>query len=108
MGHVQLTPGGIAYTDLKHSVAVVSVPWDDMVGIADYVKSSDGPRKTIALRLKDKTRQTIDDADLYAPNGYALYWMVRHYWRHAEDRPELTDGRALERLEAGRFDVTVP
>jgi hypothetical protein len=32
--------------------------------------------------------------------------MVRHYWRHADDRVELTDARALQRLDEGRFDLT--
>jgi hypothetical protein len=29
--------------------------------------------------------------------------MVRHYWRHPDDRSELTDGRALERLRDEPF-----
>ena len=41
----------------------------------------------------------------YAPNGAALYWMVRHYWKHPEDRAELTDGRALERLRTEQFEA---
>ena len=47
----------------------------------------------------------IDGADFYVPNGVGLYWAVRHYWRHPEDRVELGDGRALQRLSEGRLDV---
>jgi hypothetical protein len=38
------------------------------------------------------------------PNGAALYWMIRHYWLHPENRIELTDGRALERLRNEDFE----
>lgn len=30
--------------------------------------------------------------------------MARHYWRHPEDRNELTDGRALDRLRNDQFE----
>ena len=30
--------------------------------------------------------------------------MIRHYWKHPENRAELTDGRALERLRNEQFD----
>jgi hypothetical protein len=56
--------------------------------------------------LRDGTEKTIDGAYLYVPNGAGLYWMVRHYWRHPEDRVELIDHRALERLRDGQFDLT--
>ena len=59
------------------------------------------------LRRRDGTEKTIDGCDFYVPEGAGLYWMVRHYCRHANDRPELVDGRAVARLGEGRFDTGV-
>ena len=60
----------------------------------------------MVLRLRDGKEEIISVADIYVPGGVALYWLVRHYWRHPEDRTELVDTRAKERLRDGRFDLT--
>jgi hypothetical protein len=57
------------------------------------------------LSLQDGTEEIIEGADLYVPRGAALYWMVRHYWRHSDGRAELTDGRAVDRLREERFEL---
>ena len=103
VGYVKLTPAGIDIADIKRTQ---SVAWDDVLEVADHSESNKKTRKAIVLRLGDGTEKTIDGADLYVPNGIGLYWMVRHYWRHADDRAELTDERGLERLRDGRFDLT--
>jgi len=54
----------------------------------------------------DGSELVLDGADFYVPKGVGLYWMVYHYWRHPEDRAELADGRALDRLRDERFDVS--
>jgi UDP-N-acetyl-D-mannosaminuronic acid transferase (WecB/TagA/CpsF family) len=77
------------------------------VAVDDHSETNKKTRKAIVLRIEDGTEKTIDGADFYVPNGIGLYWMVRHYWRHPDDRVELTDDRALRRLEEGRFDTTV-
>lgn len=41
----------------------------------------------------------MDSPGSYTPKGTALIELVRFYWRHPEQRTELADGRALERLE---------
>ena len=105
VGYVKLTPSGLDIADIKRTE---SVAWDHLITVDDHSESNTKTRKAIVLRLRDGTEKTIDGADFYVPNGVGLYWMVRHYWRHADDRVELTDGRALKRLEQGRFDTTVP
>jgi hypothetical protein len=102
IGYVKLTPSGIDIADIK---STESVSWNDVVAVDDHSETNKKTRKAIVLRFQDGTEKTIDGADFYVPNGAALYWMVRQYWRHADDRPELTDGRALERLRDGRFDL---
>lgn len=55
--------------------------------------------------MKDGHEEIISVADIYLPRGAALYWLVRHYWKHPEDRMELVDDRAAKRLRDGRFDL---
>lgn len=43
------------------------------------------------------------NASLYAPNGAALFWMIRYYWLTPAARGELGNGVAVHRLRAGQF-----
>lgn len=101
MGYLKLTPVGI---DNANVAFTKSVDWDDVVNVTDSAETK-RTRKAIVLCLQDGSEEIIGGADLYVPRGAALYWMVRHYWRHPEDRPELTDGRALDRLRDERFEL---
>ncbi|MCH9731544.1 MAG: hypothetical protein K0U84_18035, partial [Actinomycetia bacterium] len=78
--------------------------WDDVVDVADHAESRKAQR-AVVLRLRDGHEEIISFANIYVPRGVALYWLVRHYWRHPEDRMELADSRAAERLRDGRFDL---
>jgi hypothetical protein len=100
VGHVEVGPAGI---DIANIVSTKSVKWDQVVDVRDSTEEK-RTRKAIVLVLDDGTEEVIDGADFYVPQGAGLYWMVRHYWMNAEQRAELVDGRAAERLEAGRFD----
>jgi len=102
--------GGIGYLKLMESgidnaniVFTKSVDWEDIVDVRDSAETK-RTRKAIVLCLQDGSEEVIEGADLYVPRGAALYWMVRHYWRHPDDRVELTDGRAVDRLRHGRFE----
>lgn len=99
VGYVGLSADGV---DIANIVNTESIAWDDITQVTDNAQERK-TRKAVVLQLQDGTARVIDGADLYAPGGATLYWMVRHYWLHAEDRAELGDGRALERLSAGRF-----
>jgi hypothetical protein len=100
MGYLKLTRSGI---DNANIAFTKSVDWDDIVDITDSAETK-RTRKAIVLCLQDGSEEVIEGADLYVPRGAALYWMVRHYWRHPDDRSELTDGRAMDRLNDGRFE----
>lgn len=101
-GSVRLTPAGIVVTT---AVSIESTLWDDVIQVSDETETKK-TRNAIVLNRKDGTEQILDGTDFYVPKGIGLYWMVHHYWRHPEDRPELIDGRALERLRDQRFDVS--
>lgn len=100
VGHLTLTRNGV---EVANIVSTKSVAWDDIADIKDSVESR-RTRKAIALVLHDGTEEVIDSADMYVPRGSGLYWMTRQYWRNPDQRPELADGRAVERLSRGRFD----
>ena len=104
VGYVKLTPSGVEVADIKNTEFVA---WDDIAAVDDHSEISKKTRKAVVLRRRDGTEKTIDGCDFYVPNGAGLYWMVRHYWRHPDDRPELNDGRAVVRLDEGRFDTSV-
>jgi hypothetical protein len=101
VGYVRLAPADIEIADI---FTTTSVAWNDVETIDDYAESKK-TRKAVVIKQAGGTESVIDGADFYVPNGAGLYWAVRHYWRHPEDRPELGDGRALQRLSEGQFDV---
>ncbi len=101
VGHVTLTPAMIENADI---LATRTFEWDDVVDVADHAESQKS-RRAVVLRLRDGHEEIIGFANIYVPCGVTLYWLVRHYWRHPEDRMELVDSRAVERLRDGRFDL---
>ena len=101
VGYLRLTSTGI---DNANIVFTKSIDWDDIVNITDTSQTK-RTRKAIVLCLQDGSEEVIEGADLYVPRGAALYWMMRHYWAHPDDRSELIDGRAVERLRDERFET---
>lgn len=102
IGCLQLSPSGL---DVANILSTKAIDWDDIGELHDHSEKK-ATRKALVLSLRDGGEEVVEGLDLYTDGGVALYWMVRHYWRHPEDRHELTDSRALRRLEEGRFDLT--
>lgn len=104
VGYLKFTPAMVEIADiLKTGV----VEWNDIVDIKDHSESKDGNKagRSVVLYLRDGSEKVIGGLNVYVPTGVPLYWMTRHYWRHPEDRAELVDSRAAERLRDGRFDL---
>ncbi|GAB2657513.1 hypothetical protein ABI214_07085 [Prescottella soli] len=57
-------------------------------------------RGPFASALKSPPTITVK-ADQFAVGAVPLYWFLRYYLEHPEDRPELADGRAVDRLLSG-------
>ncbi|MDG4663673.1 hypothetical protein [Mycobacterium sp. 236(2023)] len=102
IGHVTLSPVMIENADV---LSVRRFEWDDVVDVVGHAESKKASR-AVVLRLRDGGEEVIGNANVYVRGGAALYWLVRHYWKHPEDRDELVDARASKRWQEGRFDVS--
>lgn len=104
-GYLKFTPTRIEIADvLKTRV----VQWNDVVDVRDVASTAKANQggKAVVLCLREGTEEVASGLPLYVPNGVALYWLVRHYWKHPEHRDELLDGRATRRLTEGDFDLS--
>ncbi|OBG82622.1 hypothetical protein A5699_05560 [Mycobacterium sp. E802] len=104
VGYLKFSPAMVEIADV---IKTRAVEWDDIVDVKDHSETKDGKNagRSVVLCLRDGSDNVIGGLNLYVPTGVALYWLVRHYWRHPEDRMELVDLRAPERLRNGRFDL---
>jgi hypothetical protein len=87
---------------LHDAVVRYTVSWDEIRDITGVVPQGKSLRP-IVFERGDGAPAVVGNAALYAPGGVALFWMIRHYWRHPHERAELANGVAIERLRAGRF-----
>lgn len=104
VGYLKFTPATVEIADVLKTQAV---EWNDVVDVKDHSESKDEKNagRSVVLCLRDGSEKVIGGLTLYVPTGVPLYWMVRHYWRHPEDRAELADARAAERFRDGEFDL---
>lgn len=101
VAYVELAPDGV---EMANVVKTEFVRWDEVVEVTDRTEEQKTIR-AVVLRLREGDEKVLDGLDFYVPGGATLYWMVRHYWSHPEDRSELVDGRAMERLRNGQFET---
>ena len=104
VGYLKFTPAMIEIADVLRTRLL---EWDDVVDVRDHASNTKANRAgpSVVLCLRDGSEQVIGGLNLYVPGGAALYWLVRHYWKHPEDRGELVDDRALQRLKQGQYDL---
>jgi hypothetical protein len=100
-GYLLLSPQGF---EIRELVSTKRGSWSEVTDVTDNAPGVKA-RHPIVILTKDGQPQIIQGASGYAPNGAALYWMIRHYWKHPENRAELADGRALERLRNEQFEA---
>lgn len=98
-GFIRLGPSGVESADVYRTIFVA---WNDIEDITDVADKLS--RKPALLVCSSGERKVVNGLTAYVPGG-GLYWMIRHYWQHPDDRAELVDWRGLERLREGRFDV---
>lgn len=101
MSYIRLTPNGFKFSKGLPSYG----EWTQVKDVADRVPGQPAPAySAIVMVMADDQTLTLA-AGSFTPEGQALRDLVRFYWQHPENRAELADGRALERLSKKRFDV---
>ena len=94
--YLRMTVDGL---ELGNTVSTVERSWDEVTEVADRPQKARQPSGTTYVTTADGTTRVVP-SDWYTPGGHALRELVRFYWKHPEDRGELADGRALQRLES--------
>ncbi|WP_157561240.1 hypothetical protein [Mycobacterium sp. E802] len=74
--------------------------WDDIIEVSNKLPSEERIWTPMVITMQDGSRLVMDSPGTYTPNGAALIEFVKFYWRNPAQRSELTDGRAVERLQA--------
>jgi hypothetical protein len=93
--YVRMTLDGF---ELGNTVNSAEGHWDEVRDVGDRAQRARRPSGTTYITTADG-RTRVLPTDWYTPGGLALRELVRFYWKHPEDREELTDGRAVQRLE---------
>ncbi|MGV0837401.1 hypothetical protein [Mycolicibacterium thermoresistibile] len=88
-----------------HWGSFASGDWDDVEEISEQSPRGRKIRRELIVFVFSKGRSAMFVADALATNGQALREWVRFYWQHPDYRAELTDARALRRLEEQNFTV---
>jgi hypothetical protein len=92
-----LTPEGFRFATVT---STQDGRWDDVTEITDKLPIPDGSFwDPMVLMMKDGSHCALDSPGTYTPRGTALIELVRYYWQHSEQRNDLTNGRAVQRLQ---------
>lgn len=102
-GYLKLSPEGFEVANSVTTTA--SGAWDDVEDVVDQAPKGKSSYCPAVMVMKSAEPQVINSLYNYQPDGSALYWAIRHYWLHPENRDELANGRAIERLRAQQFEV---
>lgn len=102
-GYLKLSPEGFEVSNSVTTTA--SGAWDDVMDVIDQAPKGKAVSCPAVTVMTDGEAQTINSLPTYQANGAALYWAIRHYWLYPENRGELANGRAIERLRAQDFEV---
>jgi hypothetical protein len=85
--------------ELGNTVSSVERSWDEVTDIADRPRKARHSTGTTYITTRGG-RTRILPSDWYTPSGHLLRELVRFYWKNPENRVELADGRALQRLDS--------
>ncbi|MCV7363272.1 hypothetical protein [Mycolicibacterium neworleansense] len=97
--YLLLTPDEFEFPDLG---SLNSGKWDDIAAVTAKLPTEERFWTPMVITMNDGSRFVMDSPGSYTPKGTALIELVRHYWHHPEQRNELTDGRAVDRLQSMR------
>lgn len=78
-GYLRIGPDGFENADILRTCRA---RWDDIVAITDIADRR--ARNPLSFVLRDAKPIVVPATAGYAAGGNAIYWMVRHYWKHPE------------------------
>lgn len=96
---LRLSADGVEFRD---SYTAFTLAWDEIRDITGCAPKGKTYRPVVFEVHRGAPPAVINNASAWAPDGAALFWLIRHDWRHGEDRAELSNGVAIERLTDGR------
>ena len=95
IAYVRLTPDGFTFMEI---FSAKRGEWSQVIDVTDEAPDRPQDKSPLVMHMANGEREILKESALYTPGGRALLELVRFYWEHPEDRAELSDGRALERL----------
>lgn len=96
MSRLRMSVDGI---EMGNTMSTAQRSWDQLTEIGDRPRNGRKVTGATYIATDGGSTRTLP-SDWYTPGGRALRDLVRFYWQHPEHREELTNGRAVERLEA--------
>lgn len=96
---LRLSAAGIEFSD---SYTTFTLAWHEIRDITGRAPKSKTYRPVVFEVHRDAPPAVINNASAWAPDGAALFWLIHHYWLHSQDRAELSNGVAIERLTDGK------
>ncbi|MHA7664093.1 hypothetical protein [Mycolicibacterium sp. HS_4_1] len=100
---LRLSADGVEFSD---TYTTFTLAWDEIRDITGCAPKGKTYRPVVFEVHADAPPAVINNASAWAPDGAALFWLIRHYWRHREDRGELSNGVAIERLSDRRVTAS--
>lgn len=97
ISYLILSPDGFEFSGL---LSPRVGKWDDIAAMVDDDPEAGRFWGLMDFTMTNNKRLRMESTGIYTPGGKALYEFVRFYWQHPEHRDELTNGRALNRLES--------
>lgn len=95
LSYLVLTPEGFEFSTLREPK---TGKWDEVENIADKLPDEERFWNPMVVTMAGGETLLMEAPGTYTPKGTALVELVRFYWQRPEQRDELTDGRAVERL----------
>ncbi|CRZ16398.1 hypothetical protein [Mycolicibacterium neworleansense] len=101
VGYIRLTAEGFKFVE---AFSTASGEWAQVVDVTDKAPEDMPAKNPVAMVMADGDVKMIKEPGLYSRDGRAILRFVRFYWQNIDDRVELTDGRALDRLRAVQLE----
>jgi hypothetical protein len=92
---LMLTPEGFKFPTIA---SMHQGRWDDVAAVDGKSPSGEQFWNPMIFTMNDDSTLVFEAPGTYTPRGTALVELVRFYWQNPEQRDELTDGRAVRRL----------